>query len=85
MLYYRIIVNHANQSGIAFVGVNNIFLDLVDILRDYVLCTDIGDRVTYINWRKTDISRGYMYACDVNEFLRRVPHIEGIKVTSLLL
>lgn len=85
MLYYKILINQADQSGIVFIGVNNIFLTLDEINRDYIICTDIGDSVNYINWRKTDISRGYMYACDVNEFLQRVPHIQGLVANSLLL
>ncbi|KAG5676221.1 hypothetical protein PVAND_006070 [Polypedilum vanderplanki] len=85
MLYYKIIVNQANHSGIVFIGVNNVHLTLADIQRDYIVCNDVSDRITYVNWVKNDIVRGYSYACEVNDFLRSVPHVQGLTVTSLLI
>lgn len=84
MLYYKIIVNTAAQSGVVLIGVNNVHLTLADIQRDYIICNDISDRINYINWIKTDIVRGYSYACEVNDFLNRVPHVQGLNVRSLL-
>lgn len=85
MIFYKIIVNQANRSGAVFIGVNNVHLTLADIQRDYILCTDVSDRIKYVNWVKNDIVRGYSYACEVNDFLRRVPHIQGLTVNSLLI
>lgn len=84
MIFYKIIVNPADQSGVVFIGVNNPHLSLSEILQNYVLCTDVSDRINYVNWQRTDIRRGYSYACDVNDFLRRVPHVTGINVSRLL-
>ena len=84
MLYYKILVNRADQSGVVLLGVNNPHLTLNEILADYVICNDVSDRISYVNWQRHDLRRGYSYACEVNDFLRRVPHIQGIQVRSLL-
>lgn len=84
MLYYKIIVNRANRAGAVFIGVNNPHLTISDIERDYIICTDVSDQIDYMTWQREDLRRGFSYACEVNEFLRRVPHIPGLVVTSLL-
>jgi DNA/RNA non-specific endonuclease len=86
MLYYKIIVNKANNSGVVFLGVNNPHLTLTNIQNSgYIICDDVSSRITYIPWQKDSLSRGYSYACEVNDFLRRVPHVTGLTVTSLLI
>lgn len=85
MIYYKILVNTADRSGVVLIGVNNVHLSMDDIRRYYIVCTDVSDRITYVNWVKNDIVRGYSYACEVNDFLRQVPHIQGLIVNSLLL
>jgi hypothetical protein len=85
MLYYKIIVNTPARSGTVLLSVNNVHLTLADIQRDYIVCNDVADRINYVNWVRHDIVRGYSYACEVNDFLARVPHIQGLTVTSLLL
>lgn len=84
MLYYKILVNPANRSGVVLLGVNNPHLTLSEILASYVICTDVANRINYVSWQRTNLRRGYGYACEVNDFLRRVPHIPGLQVTSLL-
>jgi DNA/RNA non-specific endonuclease len=83
-LYYKILVNQADRSGIVLLGVNNPHLTLSEIQKDFVICNDISDRINYVSWRREDLERGYGYACDVNEFLRKVPHIPGVVVKNLL-
>lgn len=84
-LYYRVLINKAESSGIALIGINNPHLTLEEIERDYIICTDVSDRISYINWQKTDITRGYSYACDVNDFMRAVPHFSEMNVRNLLI
>lgn len=84
ILYYKIIVNRADRTGAVFLGVNNPHLSLSQIKRDFVICNDVSDRIDYMSWRREDLRRGYGYACEVNDFLRRVPHVQGIDVVSLL-
>jgi hypothetical protein len=84
MLFYKIIIDRSSSSGVVFLGVNNVHLSMSDILRDYVICNDVSSRINYVNWIRDDIVRGYSYACEVNDFLRRVPHIQGLFVANLL-
>ena len=83
-LYYKILLNKADNSGVVLIGVNNPHLTLDEIKKDYVICTDVSDKITYVSWQKNDISRGFSYACDVNEFLKKVPHISGVSTSKLL-
>lgn len=83
-LYYKVLINKAANSGIVLIGVNNPHVTLEEIKKDYVICTDVSDKINYISWQKDDISRGYSYACDVNEFLKVVPHFSVMNVNSLL-
>lgn len=84
-IFYKILIEPLSRSGIVLIGVNNPHLTLHEIQRDYVICNDISDKVKYIKWRARDIRRGFMYACDVNDFLKTVPHLPDIRVKSVLL
>lgn len=84
MVYYKILVNRAANSGVVLLGVNNPHLTLNEILANYVICNDVSSRINYVSWQRTNLLRGYGYACEVNDFLRRVPHIPGLSVGSLL-
>lgn len=84
-IYYKILVDRKTKNGIVLIGVNNPYLDLKEILSDYVICKDVGDQVNWVSWKKEDITAGYSYACDVNEFMAVVKHIPDLKVNGLLL
>jgi hypothetical protein len=84
-IFYKILVDTFTQRGIVLVGVNNPHISKEELQRDYIVCNDISDKVNYIKWRAKDIKRGYSYACDVNDFLKSVPHLQHVKVKSLLL
>lgn len=84
-IYYKMLINNAARSGVVLIGVNNFHLTLTEILADYVICNDVGDRITYVTWQRTNLRRGYSYACEVQPFLARVPHIPGLTgITTLL-
>lgn len=84
-LFYKILIEPLSRSGIVLIGVNNPHLSVHEIQRDYVICNDISDKVKYIKWRARDTRRGYMYACDVNDFLKAAPHLSDVRVEQLLL
>lgn len=67
-LYYKIIIDKDTKSGIAIIGVNNIYLTEEEV-RQHIHCTDISDQIDWITWTKSNINLGYCYACEVNEFL----------------
>lgn len=82
-IYYKILLNRAANSGVVLIGVNNPYLTLDEIKKDYVVCTDVSSQINYINWQKDNIERGYSYACTVNDFVKAVPHI-SLSAGSLL-
>jgi hypothetical protein len=83
--FYKILIDAKSMSGVVFVCANNIHITIDEIRRDYIICRDMSDEIKYIKWRRKDIKRGYCYACYVDEFLDKVPHLEGIFVNKLLL
>ncbi|XP_014088323.2 uncharacterized protein [Bactrocera oleae] len=84
-LYFRVIIERSSQKGIVFIGVNNPHLTLNEIKKDYIICNDISDRVNYVNWKRTDITAGYSYACEVSDFRRKVTHLPTLSAPGGLL
>ena len=84
-IFYKVLINRAARSGVVLIGVNNPHLTLKEIMKDYIICSDVSAKIHYINWRKEDIRRGYCYACEVNDFLKAVPHISSVDVQNLLI
>lgn len=84
-IYFRVVIQPATKKGIVFVGVNNPHLTLDEIKKDYIFCNDVSDKVTYINWKKTDITAGYSYACEVADFLKTVKNLPALTATGGLL
>jgi hypothetical protein len=82
-IYYKILVNKADSSGVVLIGVNNPHLTIDEIKKDYVVCTDVSSQISYIKWNKDVIERGYSYACTVADFLKVVPHV-SLSVSKLL-
>ncbi|XP_043648095.1 uncharacterized protein LOC122616631 [Drosophila teissieri] len=84
-LYFRVVIDPSSHRGIVFVGVNNPHLTEEQIRRDYVICNDVSDQVTYINWKTTDIKAGWSYACEVADFLNTVKHLPALTAKGGLL
>ncbi|XP_062131544.1 uncharacterized protein LOC133842467 [Drosophila sulfurigaster albostrigata] len=68
MLYFRVIIDRATREGIVLIGVNNPYVTLEQIQKDYILCDDVGHRISWITWLKEDLHEGYSYACTVEDF-----------------
>uniref|UniRef100_A0A182QLU4 DNA/RNA non-specific endonuclease/pyrophosphatase/phosphodiesterase domain-containing protein n=1 Tax=Anopheles farauti TaxID=69004 RepID=A0A182QLU4_9DIPT len=84
-VYYKILHNEAQNSGIVLIGVNNVHISLEEIRRDYIFCTDVSSRIGWINWERENLSLGYSYACEVNEFNRVTGHLPQLNVANLLI
>uniref|UniRef100_A0AAG5DMC1 DNA/RNA non-specific endonuclease/pyrophosphatase/phosphodiesterase domain-containing protein n=1 Tax=Anopheles atroparvus TaxID=41427 RepID=A0AAG5DMC1_ANOAO len=84
-IYYKILHNEAQNSGIVLIGVNNVHISLEEIRRDYIFCTDVSSRIGWINWERENLALGYSYACEVNEFNRVTGHLPQLNVASLLI
>lgn len=85
MIFYKMLINKAEASGIVLIGVNNPHASIKEINRDYIFCDDISDEIIFIKWRPRDIRRGYSYACSIEDFLENVPHLSSVGVKSILI
>lgn len=84
--YYKILIVESMSAGIVLIGVNDPYATEEAIERDYILCDDVGDQVTYINWNRKNITAGYSYACSVPDFVKVVKDIPQLpKIGKLLI
>ena len=83
-LFYKIIIDKETKTGIAIIGLNNIYLTEEEV-KEHIHCTDIGDQIDWITWDRKNINYGYCYACEVNELAAYVGTLPDLKVEKLLL
>ncbi|XP_055600111.1 uncharacterized protein LOC129749206 [Uranotaenia lowii] len=83
-LYYKILHDEHHKSGIALIGVNDIHRSL-ERIQELILCDDIADKISWINWDRSNLGRGYVYACEVNDFLSKIGHLQDLYVPNLLI
>lgn len=81
-LFYKMLIDREMASGIVLIGVNNPHITLDEIQSNYIVCNDVSDMIRYIKWRPRDVRHGYCYACNVSDFLEKVPHLKGDAVVS---
>lgn len=84
MLYYKIAHHRPTRSGIVLIGVNNPYATRAQIDSEFIICTDVSSRINWLNWQRTNIQRGFGYACDVNDFMRVVGHLPNLDIVNLL-
>lgn len=85
--YYKIVIGTRSRRGIAFVGVNNPHATWAEINSGrFSICRDVSNQVTFVNWRRNDLTMGYSYACDVNELAAVLRHLpaDRVRTTGLL-
>lgn len=85
-LYYRVVIDRNTRKGIVLLGVNNPHASLKQIEEEYLICSDIGNKINWISWNKTDLKKGYSYACTVEEFTAVVKDLslEDLKTNGIL-
>lgn len=83
-IFYKVVLEPSTGLGIVFIGVNNVHASLAEIQSSYIFCTDVANRIDWIKWDIHNIKRGYMYACEVNQFSQVVGHLPGIGASGLL-
>lgn len=70
-IYYKVVIDRNQRTGIAFIGVNDPYASEEEIQKNYIYCDNIIDKVSYIPW-KDNIRMGKMYACEIKEFSKYV-------------
>ncbi|EDX10296.1 uncharacterized protein LOC6737883 [Drosophila simulans] len=71
-IYFRVVIDRVTREGIVLIGINNPYLTLEQIQKDYILCKDIGHQLSWLTWYKEDLHEGYSYACSVEDFIEVV-------------
>ncbi|XP_026831080.1 uncharacterized protein LOC105281091 isoform X2 [Ooceraea biroi] len=81
--YWKVIYDPVSKRGTAFVGLNDPFIR--SITYDVYLCTDISDKIKWLDWEADDITAGISYACSVDDLRRAVPHMPKLDVSEILM
>ena len=84
-VYYKILIDWVKDAGIVLIGVNNPHTTLSEIKKDYIFCNYVSNKINWIEWEKNNITKGYSYACDVNEFNKVTGHFPKMIVKNLLI
>lgn len=79
-VFYKVLVNPLNRQGVAFVGVNNPYLESDELRpQGYRVCnTNLIRTITYITFDPDHQKSGYIEACAVSDFLLKVPHLTNV-------
>nr|CAD7202188.1 unnamed protein product [Timema douglasi] len=81
-VFWKVVYNPVTRAGAVFLGVNNPYL--TTLTNDYLLCADVSNRISWLLWSPNNLTLGYSYVCEVNDFRRAVPTLPSFTVTSLL-
>lgn len=82
-IFYKVIIDIHTRNGIAIIGVNNPRLTENDVT-SYILCNDIADKIHWIDWDAHNFVKGYMYACEVNEFIDATRQLPILNMAEIL-
>ena len=75
LYFYKVLIAPSTQSGIVFIGVNDPHRTVEDIEANNILCPDISEKSSIIDWtthNRKDVKSGYSYACSVKDFVEVV-------------
>lgn len=79
---WKVAFNEDSGKGIVFVALNDPFSKRIS--NDDLLCTDICNNYGWGTKSLSNISRGYIYCCDVNELSNVINTMPSIKVNGIL-
>lgn len=84
-IYYKVAIDVSQRAGVVLIGVNNPYATMEEIQSDYVFCENVMDQINYIPWNRTDIEKGYTYACRVDEFAKFIGELPTLPPIDKLL
>jgi hypothetical protein len=82
-LFWKAVYDPKSQAGIVFVGINNPYVS--NPQGDYLICTDVCSKISWVNWDQKNVKRGYSYCCEVDEFRSKVNYLPQFTVSGLLI
>jgi hypothetical protein len=80
--YWKYVYNPKSQAGVVFVGINKPYVS--DPQGDYLICTDVCSQISWVNWDQKNITKGYSYCCEVEDFRSTVKTLPHFPVIGLL-
>ena len=81
-LFWKAVYDPKSQAGVVFVGINNPYVS--DPKGDYLICIDVCSKMSWVNWDQKNITRGYSYCCEVDDFRSTVKTLPQFSVSGLL-
>lgn len=78
-LYYWKVIHESNSdTATAVIGVNNPHLERIS--PEDIICPNVCHKIPWINWKLTDISKGYMFCCTVKDLHKVIPYAPNLDV-----
>jgi hypothetical protein len=81
-LLWRAVYDLKSHAGVVFVGINNPHISSPQ--EDYIICNDVCSQISWLNWDPKNITNGYSYCCEVNDFRSTVNTLPPFPVSGLL-
>ncbi|KAL3276548.1 hypothetical protein HHI36_011923 [Cryptolaemus montrouzieri] len=80
--YWKVVLDMVTSQAVAIIGVNNPY---IQDSSKYIFCEDISSNLTWLEFKRDDLTNGFTYACDVNEFRQTVQQLPSFNVSGLLI
>ena len=80
--YWKAVYDPKSQAGVVFVGINNPHVS--NPQGDYLICTDVCSKISWVSWDQKNITAGYSYCCEVDNFRSTVKYLPQFTVSGLL-
>jgi hypothetical protein len=81
--YWKSVYDPKSQAGVVFVGINNPYVS--NPQGDYLICTDVCSKISWVNWDQKNIEKVYSYCCEVDDFRSTVKYLPTFIVRDLLI
>jgi len=81
-LFWKAVYDPKSQAGVVFVGINNPYVS--NPQRDYLICNDVCSKISWVYWDQKNITKGYSYCCEVDDFRYTVKTLPQFPVSGLL-
>jgi len=80
--YWKAVYDPKRQVGVVFVGINNPHVSVLQ--GNDRICTDVCSKISWVRWDQRNITRGYSYCCEVDDFRSTVKILPPFPVSGLL-
>ena len=80
--YWKAVYEPKSKAGVVFVGINNPHIPVAN--GDYIFCPDVCSDITWVTWDRKNITKGYSYCCEVDDFRYTVKTLPQFPVSGLL-